>query len=68
MIDLSINSDVKQADVATGGPGTVFSTFEYTNEATPFGAPKISSGYAIVRAPGQLIYRTTASDNDVNGE
>jgi len=56
----------KLADVAQGGPGTVFDTFEYTTESTPFGAPRISSGYAIVRAPGQLIYRTSASENDVN--
>jgi hypothetical protein len=60
-------TDNKLADVAQGGPGTVFDTFEYTTESTPFGAPRISSGYAIVRAPGQLIYRTSASENDVNG-
>jgi len=59
--------DNKLADVSNGGPGTVFDTFEYTTEATAFGSPKIASGYAIVRAPGELIYRTSASDHDVSG-
>jgi hypothetical protein len=57
----------KLADIASGGPGTVFDTFEYTTEGTPFGRPRISSGYAIIRAPGELIYRTTSNQNDVNG-
>lgn len=56
------------ADVGHGGPGTVFDTFEYTTEATPYGKPRISSGYGIVRGPGQLIYRTTNSPTDVNGK
>lgn len=60
--------DQKLADVGQGGPGTVFDTFEYTTEATPYGKPRISSGYGIVRGPGQLIYRTTNSPTDVNGK
>jgi len=56
----------KVADVGQGGPGTVFDTFEYTTEATPYGKPRISSGYGIVRGTGQMTYRTTSSASDVN--
>ncbi|KAK6055264.1 hypothetical protein COOONC_07231 [Cooperia oncophora] len=56
----------KLNDVNNGGPGSIFETFEYTTDGTPYGKPKISSGYAMIRSPGELIYRTTSNQEDVN--
>lgn len=49
------------------GPGSIFEIFEYTTDGTPYGKPKISSGYAMIKSPGELIYRTTSNQEDVNG-
>ncbi|XGW32480.1 hypothetical protein V3C99_017210 [Haemonchus contortus] len=56
----------KLNDVNNGGPGSIFEIFEYTTDGTPYGKPKISSGYAMIRSPGELIYRTTSNQDDVN--
>ncbi|KAK5979357.1 Calycin domain and Calycin domain-containing protein [Trichostrongylus colubriformis] len=56
----------KLNDVNNGGPGSIFEIFEYTTDGTPYGKPKISSGYAMIRSPGELIYRTTSNQEDVN--
>ncbi|VDK65875.1 unnamed protein product [Onchocerca ochengi] len=56
----------KLADVNNGGVGTIFEVFEYTTDGTPYVKPRISSGYAIVKQAGELIYRTTSYQDDVN--
>lgn len=56
----------KLNDVNNGGPGSIFEIFEYTTDGTPYGKPKISSGYALIKSPGELIYRTTSNQEDVN--
>uniref|UniRef100_A0A0R3RWD4 Lipocalin domain-containing protein n=1 Tax=Elaeophora elaphi TaxID=1147741 RepID=A0A0R3RWD4_9BILA len=56
----------KLADVNDGGVGTIFEVFEYTTDGTPYVKPRISSGYAIVKQAGELIYRTTSYQDDVN--
>ncbi|KAK6766338.1 hypothetical protein RB195_025940 [Necator americanus] len=56
----------KLNDVNNGGPGSIFEIFEYTTDGTPYGKPKISSGYAMIKSPGELIYRTTSNQEDVN--
>lgn len=56
----------KLNDVNNGGPGSIFEIFEYTTDGTPYGKPRISSGYAMIRSPGELIYRTTSNQEDVN--
>ncbi|VDN17418.1 unnamed protein product [Gongylonema pulchrum] len=56
----------KLADVNNGGVGTIFEVFEYTTDGTPYVKPRISSGYAIVKQAGELIYRTTSNQDDVN--
>ncbi|VDK56488.1 unnamed protein product, partial [Cylicostephanus goldi] len=58
----------KLNDVNNGGPGSIFEIFEYTTDGTPYGKPKISSGYAMIKSPGELIYRTTSNQEDVNGK
>lgn len=58
----------KLADVNDGGVGTIFEVFEYTTDGTPYVKPRISSGYAIVKQAGELIYRTTSYQDDVNGK
>ncbi len=63
----AIVSDSKLSDIGNGGPGTVFNLFEYTTEGTPHGSPRISSGYAIVRDTGEMIYRTSSNPTDLNG-
>uniref|UniRef100_A0A5S6QR87 Lipocalin/cytosolic fatty-acid binding domain-containing protein n=1 Tax=Trichuris muris TaxID=70415 RepID=A0A5S6QR87_TRIMR len=55
----------KIADVGKGNPGTIFDTFEYTSGTAPLSKPRIASGYGIVKGPGQLIYRTSNSPNDI---
>ncbi|VDD93027.1 unnamed protein product [Enterobius vermicularis] len=55
----------KLADVNNGGVGTIFEIFEYTTDGTPYVKPRISSGYAILKQPGELIYRTTSYKEDV---
>ncbi|MFH4973681.1 hypothetical protein AB6A40_000390 [Gnathostoma spinigerum] len=57
----------KLADINDGGVGTIFEIFEYTTEGTPYVKPRISSGYAILKQPGELIYRTTSYQDDING-
>lgn len=57
----------KLADVNDGGVGTIFEIFEYTTDGTPYTKPRISSGYAILKQAGELIYRTTSYQEDVNG-
>lgn len=57
----------KLADVNNGGVGTIFEVFEYTSDGTPYVKPRISSGYAIVKQAGELIFRTTSYQEDVNG-
>ncbi|KAM3725985.1 CBY1-interacting BAR domain-containing protein [Dirofilaria immitis] len=56
----------KLADVNDGGVGTIFEVFEYTTDGTPYVKPRISSGYAVVKQAGELIYRTTSYQDDVN--
>lgn len=56
------------AKILVLGPGSIFEIFEYTTDGTPYGKPRISSGYAMIRSPGELIYRTTSNQEDVNGE
>ncbi|KHN88480.1 hypothetical protein Tcan_06411 [Toxocara canis] len=56
----------KLADVNDGGVGTIFEIFEYTTDGTPYTRPRISSGYAILKQAGELIYRTTSYQEDVN--
>ncbi|ETN68983.1 hypothetical protein NECAME_01093 [Necator americanus] len=46
--------------------GQWYQIFEYTTDGTPYGKPKISSGYAMIKSPGELIYRTTSNQEDVN--
>lgn len=58
----------KLADVNNGGAGTIFEIFEYTSDGTPYVKPRISSGYAILKQSGELIYRTTSNQDDVNGK
>lgn len=58
----------KLADVNNGGVGTIFEIFEYTTDGTPYVKPRISSGYAILKQPGELIYRTTSYKEDVTGK
>lgn len=58
----------KLADVNDGGVGTIFEVFEYTTDGTPYVKPRISSGYAIVKQAGELIYRTTSYQDDVSGK
>ncbi|KAL1243321.1 Elongation factor [Trichinella spiralis] len=55
----------KVADVGKGNSGTIFDTFEYTTGASNQMKPKIASGYGIVKGPGQLVYRTSNSPNDI---
>uniref|UniRef100_A0A1I7WWX3 IgGFc_binding domain-containing protein n=1 Tax=Heterorhabditis bacteriophora TaxID=37862 RepID=A0A1I7WWX3_HETBA len=50
------------------GAGSIFEIFEYTTDGTPYGKPKITSGYAMIKSPGELIYRTTSNQEDVNGQ
>ncbi|GMT06258.1 hypothetical protein PENTCL1PPCAC_28432, partial [Pristionchus entomophagus] len=56
----------KLNDVNGGGAGSIFEIFEYTTDGTPYSKPKISSGYSLVKAPGELIYRTNSNQEDVN--
>ncbi|VDK42336.1 unnamed protein product [Anisakis simplex] len=62
----SMVSYKKLADVNDGGVGTIFEIFEYTTDGTPYTKPRISSGYAILKQAGELIYRTTSYQEDVN--
>ncbi|CAD6193027.1 unnamed protein product [Caenorhabditis auriculariae] len=55
----------KLSDVGNGGVGSIFEVFQYTTDGTPYGKPVISSGYSIVKSPGELIYRTTNNQDDV---
>lgn len=57
----------KMDEKGSGGAGTLISTFEYTTEGGGGrGKPEISSGFALLRGPGQLIYKTRNSRSDVN--
>ncbi|GMT36085.1 hypothetical protein PFISCL1PPCAC_27382 [Pristionchus fissidentatus] len=56
----------KLNDVNNGGTGSIFEIFEYTHDGTPYSKPKISSGYSLVKGPGELIYRTNSNQEDVN--
>lgn len=57
----------KLSDVNNGGAGSIFEIFEYTTDGTPYSKPKISNGYSLVKAPGELIYKTNSNQEDVNG-
>uniref|UniRef100_A0A0K0EX45 Lipocln_cytosolic_FA-bd_dom domain-containing protein n=1 Tax=Strongyloides venezuelensis TaxID=75913 RepID=A0A0K0EX45_STRVS len=56
----------KLADVNNGSVGSIFEIFEYTTDGSPYAKPKISSGYAIIKATGELIFRTSSNSDDVN--
>ncbi|CAJ0962502.1 unnamed protein product, partial [Mesorhabditis belari] len=56
----------KLSEVNNGGAGSLFETFEYSTDGTPYGKPMISSGYALVKSPGELLMRTSGSKEDVN--
>ncbi|KAE9553401.1 hypothetical protein FO519_003360 [Halicephalobus sp. NKZ332] len=56
----------KLSDVGNGGIGTIFEIFEYSTDGTPYTAPKITSGYGILKQVGELIYRTSSSKDDVD--
>ncbi|KAF8353543.1 lpr-5 [Pristionchus pacificus] len=56
----------KLSDVNNGGAGSIFEIFEYTTDGTPYSKPKISNGYSLVKAPGELIYKTNSNQEDVN--
>lgn len=58
----------KLSDVNDGGVGTIFEVFEYTTDGTPYDKAQISSGYAIIKQPGELIYHTTSYQDDVSGK
>ncbi|KAH7732025.1 CRE-LPR-5 protein [Aphelenchoides avenae] len=62
----SIVSYKKLADINNGGIGSIFEIFEYTSDGTPYSKPKITSGYAILKQMGELIFRTTAHQEDVS--
>uniref|UniRef100_A0AC35U5B3 Uncharacterized protein n=1 Tax=Rhabditophanes sp. KR3021 TaxID=114890 RepID=A0AC35U5B3_9BILA len=62
----SMLSYKKLAEGNLQGVGSIFEIFEYTTDGTPYAKPKISSGYAILKNPGELIFRTSASAEDVN--
>ncbi|KAI6200896.1 Calycin-like domain and Calycin domain-containing protein [Aphelenchoides besseyi] len=61
----SVVSYKKLADVNNGGSGSLFEVFEYTTDGTPYSKAKITSGYAIIKQMGELIFRTTAHQEDV---
>uniref|UniRef100_A0A1I7ZB72 Lipocln_cytosolic_FA-bd_dom domain-containing protein n=1 Tax=Steinernema glaseri TaxID=37863 RepID=A0A1I7ZB72_9BILA len=56
----------KMADINNGGVGTIFEIFQYATDGTPYGKPDISSGYAIMKQQGELIFRTSNNQDDVN--
>ncbi|TMS37221.1 hypothetical protein L596_004198 [Steinernema carpocapsae] len=56
----------KMADINNGGVGTIFEIFQYATDGTPYGKPDISSGYAIMKQQGELIFRTSSNQDDVN--
>lgn len=64
----SVVSYKKLSDINNGGIGSIFEIFEYTTDGTPYSKPKITSGYAILKQPGELIFRTTAHQDDVNSK
>uniref|UniRef100_A0A8R1HQI5 Lipocalin domain-containing protein n=1 Tax=Caenorhabditis japonica TaxID=281687 RepID=A0A8R1HQI5_CAEJA len=45
--------------------GSIIDVYEYTTDGTPYGKPIISSGYALVKGKGELIYRTNSNKDDV---
>jgi hypothetical protein len=45
--------------------GIIF-ILKYTTDGTPYSKPKITSGYGILKQQGELIFRTTAHQEDVN--
>ncbi|CAI4232140.1 unnamed protein product [Auanema sp. JU1783] len=55
----------KLSSVNDGGVGSIFEIFEYTTDGSQYAKPKISSGYAIIKSPGELIFRTTNNQDDV---
>ncbi|CAB3399472.1 unnamed protein product [Caenorhabditis bovis] len=55
----------KKLNDVGNGVGSIFEVFEYTTDGTPYGKPTISSGYSIIKSPGELIFRTTANQDDV---
>lgn len=63
----SVVSYKKLADVNNGGAGSIFEVFEYSTAGTPYSKAKITSGYAIIKQMGELIFRTTAHQEDVQG-
>lgn len=47
------------------GAGSIFDVYEYTTDGTPYGEPKISSGYGLVKSKGEIIFRTNTNKDDV---
>eukprot|EP00081_Caenorhabditis_elegans_P026355 NP_509851.1 LiPocalin-Related protein [Caenorhabditis elegans] len=45
--------------------GSIVDVYEYTTDGTPYGKPIISSGYALVKGKGELIFRTNSNKEDV---
>ncbi|CAO4384056.1 unnamed protein product [Caenorhabditis nigoni] len=45
--------------------GSIIDVYEYTTDGTPYGKPIISSGYALVKGKGELIFRTNSNKDDV---
>uniref|UniRef100_A0A915LKL8 Lipocalin domain-containing protein n=1 Tax=Meloidogyne javanica TaxID=6303 RepID=A0A915LKL8_MELJA len=62
----SVVSYRKISDVNGGGIGSIFEVFEYSTDGTPYSKPKINSGYGILKQQGELIFRTTAHQEDVD--
>ncbi|KAF7632213.1 hypothetical protein Mgra_00008397 [Meloidogyne graminicola] len=62
----SVVSYRKISDVNGGGIGSIFEVFEYSTDGTPYSKPKINSGYGILKQQGELIFRTTANQEDVD--
>ncbi|EFO89882.1 hypothetical protein GCK72_023702 [Caenorhabditis remanei] len=46
-------------------PGSIIDVYEYTTDGTPYGKPIISSGYAVFKGKGEMIFRTNANKDDV---
>ncbi|CAD5220295.1 unnamed protein product [Bursaphelenchus xylophilus] len=57
----------KMSDVnpQNGGIGSLFEVFEYKTGGAPYSKPTITSGFAILKEIGELIFRTTANKEDV---
>lgn len=59
---------VSEIDAVNGNIGSIIEVFEYKTGGAPYSKPKITSGYAILKEIGELIFRTTANQEDVTGK